>query len=467
MRKRYSLLLLAIIAVWVMTPSSSATKKKVLINSSHDERIADPVGDMKGSVCFDIFTDACEITESNDEITYRNIQDYDMLLLCQPRESFNSDEIATIARFVNNGGGILFLAGHNFYSSDIDLVYINSISEFFGIEFKYSSEFWVTRTIEISKQDHPLLQGIKKINPGRYGYLTVGEPSRGLFYLKQKCIAAYCEYGKGRIVFLANNEFILYPYVDVADNKQFITNVFNWLTEPGGPYLHREEPLNKGGALMNKGLEQMEAGDFALARSTFMQSLSYLKNALEIYESTVTMNQVERLGSLIADAENGITAEALFQEGEALYESGLFSSSILKFEEAQALFQSINSRRSEDCTLYIQKCREMMESKPSESKPSESKPSESKPSESKPSESEEHSSILIGTILGAAVLIIVSGVVIIRRKKAKPKDIDKLELEKKNLNEMFAKKLISEKEYDIVKEEIEGRLEKLREKEKP
>ena len=65
------------------------------------------------------------------------------------------------------------------------------------------------------------------------------------------------------------------------------------------------------------------------------------------------------------------------------------------------------------------------------------------------------------------MLIAVSGVVITRKKKAKPKDIDELELEKRNLNEIFAKKLISEKEYEIAKEEIEGRLRKLGEKEKP
>lgn len=360
MYKRYLVITVLVLA---MAQSVSGAEKRVLIDFSHDERIMDPLSATGSLPCFDIFGDTYEIVESDDQITYRNIQDFDMLIICQPRDEFDSTEIETITRFLNNGGGILLLAAHNplaggWASSDLEMVPLNSVSSSFGVKFISSNQLWVNTVIEVYGQTHPLLENISRVNSGCYGALVVGNPSKGLLYVeKQKeCVAAYCEYGEGRIVYLANSEFILHPYVDNLDNGQFIINVFNWLTEPGGPYQHQKGSLDRGRDLVQKGEEQMDAGDFATARSTFMQAISYLESALEVYESDTALNLLERAHSCIANCGIGEDAEDLYQEGKSLLEAGDFSAAITKLEEAQSLFQSINSRRSEDCASLIQEC---------------------------------------------------------------------------------------------------------------
>ncbi|KYK32681.1 MAG: hypothetical protein AYK18_15545 [Theionarchaea archaeon DG-70] len=360
MCKRYLVITVLVLA---MAQSVSGAEKRVLIDFSHDERIMDPLSAADSLPCFDIFGDTYEIVESDDQITYRNIQDFDMLIICQPRDKFDSTEIEIITRFLNNGGGILLLVAHNplsgeWASSDLEMVPINSLSSSFGVEFISSNQLWVNTVIQVYGQTHPLLENISRVNSGCYGALVVRNPSKGLLYVeKQKeCIAAYCEYGKGRIVYLANSEFILHPYVDNLDNRQFITNVFNWLTEPGGPYQHQKGSLDRGRDLVQKGEEHMNAGDFDTARSTFMQAINYLESALEIYESDTALNLLERANSYITNCGIGEDAEDLYREGESLSEAGDFSAAIAKLEEAQSLFQSINSRRSEDCASLIQEC---------------------------------------------------------------------------------------------------------------
>lgn len=493
---------MTIVVILASIPSSSATKRRVLIDFSHGERIVDPVSGTKGSLCIDIFEDTYEIIESNNEITYKNIQDYDMLLLCQPKESFDSSEIGVITQFVSNGGGVLFLASHipssisETASSNFDLIPLNSLSDFFGIEFTYCNEFWVNNIIEIENQNHSILQNVRKVNSGRYGAIIVKEPSKGLLYIQQKCIVAYCEYGEGRAVFLANNEFILHPHVDVLDNQQIVINIFNWLTEPGGPHIHYKSSLDKGLALIEKGKEQMESGKFDLAKSTFTRSKSYLESALTNYESDRTRNLIKNVESLIISAETGIKAKSLYQEGKSLYEAGEYSSAVAKLEEAQTLFQSINSNKSEECAVLIEECEKKMNGKGNREQAEallkegityvreeyydlarakfeealilftelqdEEKIQECEEwiaSCEKPEKHKKPSSIYTGYIIGAVIVLsLVIGVILIRIRKKTSKNIQELEQEKKNLDEMLERGLVSQKEYDIATKEIERQL---------
>lgn len=340
--------------------SSPAENRKILIDLSHDERVLRTPS--KNNVpCFDIFKDVYDIVESYEEITYKNLQNYDILLVGMPQKSFDSSETDVIVRFVSNGGG-LFLLGESEYDYRYsEPQFINSLSEMFGVDFDADALVKRNHTTVVQGQIHPVFQGIKKIFWAASGNITVKEPSIPLLHHEGGCLMAYCEYGEGRIIFLPDSDFFLFRYIGYEDNQQFVTNILGWLSEPGGPHLHYRELLDKGIPLLEKGKEQMDSGDFDLAKSTFIRSKGYLKRALAIYESDEIDYMIEAVESFIADAEIVIKAKSLFQEGKNLYESGEYASAVENLEKAQALFQSINVS-SEECASLVKECKKEMES---------------------------------------------------------------------------------------------------------
>ena len=251
MRKGY---VLAMVLLLASIPASSTSSRRILIDFSHDERIKDTEGGPQP--CFDLLDDRYEIVISKDEITYRNIQDYDMLLICLPRRSFVPSEIEVISRFVDNGGGLLLLTDLSIERGKLKPM--NSLSMYFGVEFT-TRVFDAAIVVDTRGQIHPVFQDVKEIAYLKPSALNVEEPSKGLLYLEGRCIMAYCEYGKGRVIYLTNNELIFHEFIEALDNRQFIVNTFNWLAEPGGPYLQQRTFVDKGVMLMVEGKKKIES----------------------------------------------------------------------------------------------------------------------------------------------------------------------------------------------------------------
>lgn len=339
-----------------LVPSSSPDRR-ILIDLSHNERILRTPS--KYNVpCFDIFKDTYEIVESYEEITYKNIQDYDVLLIGMPQEIFNPSEIEDISRFITNGGGLLLLGepkpDYRFSESQ----FINSLSRVFGVEFDDNTSIRHTLAIEIQGQVHPVFQKVEEILWATSGGLTVKEPSKLLLSHENQCILAYCEYGNGRVIFLPDSDFFLFPYVDRNDNRQFTTNILDWLSEEGGPYVHHKEMLDKGLPLIEEGRKQVDSGEYDRAKFTLTRSRGYFENASTIYDSDATTSFLRTIDSLIVDAETGIKADSLFQEGKSLYESGEYALAVLKLEEAKSLYLSLNTEKSEECDIILKECRQ-------------------------------------------------------------------------------------------------------------
>ncbi len=334
--------------VLALVPQSSAASRKILVDLSHEERI------MEGEPCFDLFTNYLFRT-SERGIQYRTLQDYDILFVGIPQESFNPSEIEAIAQFVSNGGGLLLVAEPPQDVRGARSQYINSLSEFFGCKFSDAMILGDYGKTQIYSQSHPVLVGVSEINWAATVYLTVTEPAEEVLHHEGKCMVACCEYGRGRVIFLSDSDLFTDQWVYKSDNNQFASNIFQWLSEPGGPYLQAEEFLDKGVVLMDAGREQLESGEFSQAESTLQRSKNYLETASTMYESDAAVNLIETVESLIADTETGTTAEALLQEGAALYESGDYVSAASKLQEAQQLFQSINVE-NEECTSLLQEC---------------------------------------------------------------------------------------------------------------
>lgn len=495
MRKRY---VIAIIVVLALVQPSLAAKKRVLIDLNHDEKI------LQGQPCFDIFQESYDFHQTAEKTIYNNLQDYDVLIIGMPQISFDSAETEAVARFISNGGGLLLIAEPQQDVRGVRSQYINSLSVSFGVEFSDAMILKDYGKTEIQSEIHPLLNGVSEINWAATVYLSVTEPSKVLLHHGGKCLAAYCEYGKGRIIFLSDSDIFTHQWVYKSDNKQFVSNIFDWLAEPGGPYFQQNEFLNVGRTLMEKGEELMESGDFPFAESVFGQSKSYLENALDIYENDSTRDLISSINSLIADAETGVEAKNLYEEGKNLYELGEYASAIIKLEKAKHLFESIDCE-AEECALLIAECKTKIGSESRQEiaevllsdgiahfRHQEYDRAKSKFEEAlslftemqdegkiqecnqwiasceDSSASSKSSWTNLGLMAGvvAALLLLVIGVHVLRARVRKPEEVRNLEREKKKLDEMLQNGLISEKEYNIAVKGIEGQLRKLKQSKK-
>lgn len=74
----------------------------------------------------------------NSPITYQNLQEHDVLIVMAPSRNYTDDEIQSIKKFVNNGGG-LFLVGDTWGVEDGNENYaFNILAQSFGLNFSYN-----------------------------------------------------------------------------------------------------------------------------------------------------------------------------------------------------------------------------------------------------------------------------------------------------------------------------------------
>jgi tetratricopeptide (TPR) repeat protein len=221
----------------------------------------------------------------------------------------------------------------------------------------------------------------------------------------------------------------------------------------------------------------------------------------------MTRDLISYVTSLIDDADTGIKAEGLFQEGKSLYELNQFSSALSKLREAQILFQSINFR-NEACAALIEVCEAEMKSDIIQEGAEtllnggiayyrDQQYDMAKASfehalvmftelqdadkvqqcEQWIASCEEHCSYqengeshskLSEMLIGAMILFsgFIVGIVVFIVKRMKKNNYHALEHEKKKLDHMFDEGLISEKEYEIAKTEAEIHLRWLEENQK-
>jgi hypothetical protein len=400
--------------------SSSEEKPRILIDLSHDERIL-RTPSKHNIVCFDVLADTYDIIESDKAITYELLQEADMILVGLPQVEFTIPEAEVIARFVSNGGGLLLSGEARFDYRYAEPEFINSLSKSFGVEFDDDPSIMLNYTSEIQGQVHPVFEGVEEVFWAASGSLIVKNPSVPLLQREGKCIMAYLEYGKGRVIFLPDSDFFLFPYIEYEDNRQFVDNILNWLSQPRGPYLHYAELLDKSNSLAEAGKEQIGSSSFEMAKSTLVRSRDYLERASAIYES----NEIERLlgiiDSLITQAGTGVKAESLFQEGKAMYESGQYVSAIGKLEEAKYLFESIKNKGSEMCASLIEECEQVANSQKNQGNSVTAATQQSSPAEP----------LMPGDIPffyyvippGAGIMIVIAAVTIKKLRK-KPRDDD-------------------------------------------
>ena len=103
----------------------------------------------------------------NETITSDLLKDYDILIIKCPTNSFSNNEVESIVKFVEDGGGLYLIGDHtNVFGMNF---YLNQISEKFGIIFRYDSTHDLeTRSLSVYNPpklfNHPIMDYTDKIN---------------------------------------------------------------------------------------------------------------------------------------------------------------------------------------------------------------------------------------------------------------------------------------------------------------
>ncbi len=141
---------------------------------------------------------------------------------------FSDDEVQVFSRWVKAGGGAMSTIGYN-YGGQHEEVNINKLLSPLG--FTYKTGGYITGFIT-SWQDHPVTQGIKKINTTN-GIETGGEGIILAHESPQKVAFQAIEVGSGRAL-MWGDEWITYDelWQDSTDQQveRLWLNILKWLT---------------------------------------------------------------------------------------------------------------------------------------------------------------------------------------------------------------------------------------------
>lgn len=100
-------------------------------------------------------------------LTSELLNNYDILILKCPTQSYTTQEIQDIRHFVNNGGGLYLIGDHtNVFGMN---TFLNQISEQFGIRFKTDATYELgTGNLSIYQPDllfaHPIMHNVKQFD---------------------------------------------------------------------------------------------------------------------------------------------------------------------------------------------------------------------------------------------------------------------------------------------------------------
>jgi len=198
----------------------------------------------------------------------------------------------------------------------------------------------------------------------------------------------------------------------------------------------------KGIDLINRGENNFVLRQFEEAKLAYQEAITFYSQFSELFDRD-TDEFLAELQTRVTECDQGLMqqqeAETFFNEGITYFEQQQYSVAKMKFEEALAVFTELQDTENvQECEEWIISCEKYLE--------------------------------VVGffrryiTVIGAVVIVSLLGVgVAVYKVKKKQKIPPELERDKKTLDKMLSKGLISQKEYEVAKKELEDQLVKLEE----
>lgn len=162
---------------------------------------------------------------TENELTTDFLMSSDILFLATPRSSFNSEEVANIVNFVQEGGNLIVLTQFTPFDSINNLLQNFGVSILRGYVNSLITGTWFDILNPLVK--HPILEGIEKIHFNYGATLASDDTSNVILYSPTNCwrdingngvkditetsgkqpILVAQEHGKGKVIVYTNNSF--------------------------------------------------------------------------------------------------------------------------------------------------------------------------------------------------------------------------------------------------------------------
>ena len=253
--KMYGLKILLLLLLFVLISGciTAGPEKapKALFDMGHGEIF--PPNDGKPSsytgFYYQFYSNGYDVGSLDSPITKEVLSGAKVLVAAGPMRDFSVEEITSIKDFVRKGGNLLILV-HIFPP-------VNALAQEFGISVSSNITAEAKNVINSSSQDffimdfeeHPITLGIKKV--AVYGTWSVisNEPAKTVAWtsdsawpdiIKNKIfdpdienreklgIIAVAEYGRGKVLVLADDAIFIERFMNDGDNRRFGENIIKW-----------------------------------------------------------------------------------------------------------------------------------------------------------------------------------------------------------------------------------------------
>ncbi|BDA70767.1 hypothetical protein CAL7716_049330 [Calothrix sp. PCC 7716] len=234
------------------TDDQSLPEKTILFDETHNEllklqKISDDFDDevdtwdtlasalrteFNGKVTFDTL----ESNKSNEGfLTEEILRSYQVLALVAPRKALSNSEVAIIANFVDKGGSLLIAQNYESLYDDKTNHSINLLLAKFGLRTKPLLNSPPENIFATQFKPHYLSSEINQLVISEPAYLETLNSSElqphvvaNLPCTDEPFLVAV-EVGNGRVV--AIGDFVLFgdEFINKADNKTLVLNIFRWL----------------------------------------------------------------------------------------------------------------------------------------------------------------------------------------------------------------------------------------------
>ncbi|MHA2078588.1 MAG: DUF4350 domain-containing protein, partial [Candidatus Thorarchaeota archaeon] len=212
-------------------------KGRILVDLTHDPLITVDSWDEGGSAEYADWRDAMVShgytvdklhPSPTGNLTEDNLNGYDMLFIPMPRVNFTSSEVADVTSWVSAGGG-LFCLGDRWvgtladYDQNLNYLLMNfDVSIFETGDTGDPIGFY---------DEHPTTEDCTIFYDNIYGLVNFTGDASGVWRTDDvNYISAVDTYGSGRIILVADINWIAETYLGDNSHYQYAINVANWLT---------------------------------------------------------------------------------------------------------------------------------------------------------------------------------------------------------------------------------------------
>lgn len=376
--------IIVILLIMALPVQTQEYQGKILIDIGHSsqdtERILNDLVKMLEINFYDV-----EFTQ-----TIMYLDPYDVLVIAIPTKPFTTEELNNIHGFVNNGGGLLLLGESGALSTE-NVEDFNVLAGYYGIEFQRDVVVDPESNLELDKPypeipfieefaDHAVTRNVQKIffvsgcsvrlsqraRPLAWGRDTTygdrlseiygfggGTYDPGLEKRGEELIVmAYAESERGRIVALGDTSLFrgrsaagtlwTKDPLEYFDHKRLALNIFTWLS--------LKTEIGRASELVDEAENLIEQGRYQEAKEV-LESVKVLSPRTEGY---TVMRQVAQL---MIQANQGIEADRLLEEGKTFLEDLNYDEASKSLEKAFTIYEGIgNTRKIEECVVLLTEC---------------------------------------------------------------------------------------------------------------